>query len=177
MVEAGKHPESGLESRTADTALRRADAFSSRGARPAFVAATALNGAVALVLAGVGIDYLASTEIKPHHHDILDVDWTSLTPATRHLIMTLMKGTGLVAVVTAVSLGVLLAVPFRRREPWSRGAILLVGLTTLIPTLVGTLQVRSHTGGAAPWWPHVLLLAALGTAFWLTRDFGSRDQH
>ncbi len=141
---------------------------------PSFVAAAVLNGTVTLALLGVGLDYLTSKTIKPHHEQILDVAWSDLTPNTRELIMTLMKGTGLVAVVAAISLGVLLAIPFRRRERWSRAAILIVGGTTLVPTLIGTLEVRAKTGGAAPWWPHVAMLAALGLAFWLTRDFSSR---
>jgi len=143
-----------------------------RRTTPSFIVAALLNGAVALALFGVGIDYLTSKEIKPHHHEILDVNWADLTPNTRELIMTLMKGTGLVALITAVSMAVLLAVPFRRREAWSRPAILIVSGAALIPTLIGTIQVRARTGGAAPWWPHIVMLAALGLAFWLTRNFG-----
>jgi hypothetical protein len=84
-------------------------------------------------------------------------------------MLTLMKGTGLVGICTAVSLAVLLAVPFRAGEAWSRWAILLVGATALVPMLVGAIRMRLETGAPTPRWPHVALLAALGLAFWLTR--------
>ena len=129
--------------------------------------AAALNWLVAAVLFGVGIHYLISSTVMPHHHRILDVGWAELTPRTRLLMLTLMKGTGMMAICSAVSLAVLLAIPFRAGEPWSRWAILLVGGTALIPTLAGALRVQSETGVAVPWWPHVALLAALGVAFWL----------
>jgi hypothetical protein len=72
-----------------------------------------------------------------------------------------------------VSLAVLLTVPFQRHETWSHWAILLVGLTALVPMLIGAIRVRSATGVAVPWWPHVVLLAALGLAFGLAGDAGS----
>lgn len=136
-----------------------------------FVAAAILNWAVVAVLFGVGVHYLVSRTVMPHHLRILDVPWSDLTPPTRALILALMKGTGMVAICTAVSLAVLLAVPFRAGEPWSRWAILLVGATALIPTLAGALRLRAKTGASSAWWPHLGLLAALALAFWLTRDF------
>jgi hypothetical protein len=137
-----------------------------------FVIAAVLNWLVVGVLFGVGVHYLVATKIMPHHLRILDVAWSDLTPRTRALLLTLMKGTGMVAICTAVSLAVLLAVPFRAGEPWSRWAILLVGATALVPTLIGAVRVHIETGASSAWWPHVALLAALGLAFWLTGDFG-----
>jgi len=136
-------------------------------------AAIALNAVVALALLGVGIDYMASTEPKHHHMQVLDRPWADIDPRVQTLIMTLMKGTGLLAVSTAVSLGVLIAVPLRRRQPWSRWAVLLVAGVTLVPTLVGTFNVRAETEANAPYWPHLAMIACLGVAFWLTRDFAA----
>ena len=136
-----------------------------------FVIAASLNWLVAAVMFGVGVRYLVSTQIMPHHLRILGVAWTDLTPPTRTLMLTLMKGTGLVGICTAVALGVLLAIPFRRQEAWSYWAVLLVGLTALVPMLIGAIRVRMATGVAVPWWPHVVLLVALGLAFLLAGDF------
>ncbi len=137
-----------------------------------FVIAAVLNWLVVGTLLGVGVRYLVSGKMMTYHLRILDVAWSDLTPRTRMLMLTLMKGTGLVAVCTAVSLAVLLAAPFRAGETWSRWAILVVGATALVPTLVGALRLRRETGASSPWWPHVALLAALGLAFWLTGDLG-----
>jgi hypothetical protein len=136
-----------------------------------FLLAAILNWGVAAALAGVGIDYLTSRTLKPHHVQVLDVPWESLSPRTQSLMITLMKGTGLAAVVAAVAMAVLLCEPFRRREPWSRVALLIVSAAAIVPALIGTIQVRSETGADAPWWPHAAMLAALAAAFWLTRDF------
>lgn len=136
-----------------------------------FAIAAALNWLVVGVLFGVGVHYLIAGKLMPHHLRVLDVEWADLTPRTRALLLTLMKGTGMVAICTAVSLAVLLAVPFRAGEAWSRWAIPLVGATALVPTLIGALRLRAETGASSPWWPHVALLAALALAFWLTSDF------
>lgn len=137
-----------------------------------FAIALVLNWLIVAVMFGVGVHYLVSKQLMPYHLRILDVPWTDLTPRTRILILTLMKGTGMVGICTAVSLAVLLAIPFRGHEPWARWAILLVGATALVPMLVGAVRVRSETGASAPWWPHVALLAALTLAFWLAADLG-----
>jgi hypothetical protein len=135
-----------------------------------FAIAAGLNWMVAAVMFGVGVRYLASAQLMPHHLRILGLAWTDLPPRTRTLLLTLMKGTGLVGVCTAVSLAVLLAVPFPRHEAWSHWAILVVGLTALVPMLIGAVRMRMETGVAVPWWLHVVLLAALGVAFWLAGD-------
>jgi hypothetical protein len=135
--------------------------------------ATLLSGAVAAAMFVVGVQYLASFELMPYHLQALGVPWSQLTPGCQALLLTLMKGTGLVGVVGGVSLAVLVAVPFRRAEPWSRWAMLVVGGTVLVPTLVGALRLRMATGASSPWWPHLAMLAALGLAFWLTRGFAN----
>jgi len=135
--------------------------------------AAGLNWLVTAVMFGIGVRYLIAKEPMPHHLRILGAPWSELTPGTRTLMLTLMKGTGLVGVCTAVPLAVLLAVPFQRHETWSYWAILLVGLTALVPMLIGAIRVRSATGVAVPWWPHVALLAALGLAFGLAGGAGS----
>jgi len=135
--------------------------------------AAVLNWGVAVALFGIGIDYVRSTVPKPHHLKMLDVPWESLTPMTRLLIITLLRGTGLVAGVTGVFMGILLYEPYSRQEPWSRVAVLVAGCATLVPTLLGTIRVRRQAGPYAPMWPHFVMLAALGVAFWLNRDFGT----
>jgi Na+/melibiose symporter-like transporter len=133
--------------------------------------ATLLNWLVVAVMFGAGVHYLTSTQVMPYHQQAMDVCWTELTPRCRMLVLSLMKGTGMVGISTAVSLAVLLAVPFRRREKWSRWAILIVGATVLVPMLYGAIRLRVETGAATPWWGCAALLVILCLAFWLARDF------
>ena len=72
-----------------------------------FAIATVLNWAVAAVMLGVGVRYLIAASPMPYHVQILDVAWTELTPRTRILMLTLMKGTGMVGICTAVSMAAL----------------------------------------------------------------------
>jgi hypothetical protein len=137
-----------------------------------FAIAAVLNWLVVAVLFGVGVHYLVSRTPMPHHLQILDVPWTDLTPRTRALLLTLMKGTGMVAICTAVALAVLLAIPFRAGEAWARWAVLLVGATALVPTLLGAIRMRFETGASSAWWPHLALLAVLSLACWLSGDPG-----
>jgi len=132
--------------------------------------ATVLNWLVVGVMFGTGVHYLASTEIMSYHQEVLEVPWAEQTPGCRTLILTLMKGTGMVGVTAGVALAVLLAIPFRRREGWSRWAILLIGGTVLVPMLLGAVRLRVETGAASPWWASAALLAILCLGFWLTKD-------
>ena len=136
------------------------------------VIAACLNWLVAAAMFGVGVRYLISTELMPHHLRVLGTAWDEIPPSTRTLMLTLMKGTGLVGVSTAVSLAVLLAIPFARHESWSRWAILVVALTALIPMLIGAIRVRMETGVAVPLWPHLVGLADRALAFWLAGELG-----
>lgn len=141
-----------------------------------FLIAAVLNWGVAVALVGIGIDYMRDHNIKPHHAEMLkdgreDKQFQELTPRTQTLILTLMHGTGLLSLETGVAMAVLLTVPFRRREPWSRPALLIVAGTTLVFALIGTIKVNWETGGTAPWSPHVAMIVALAVAFVLTRDF------
>jgi hypothetical protein len=62
-----------------------------------FVIAAVLNWMVVGALFAVGIRYLASKRVMIYHLQILDVAWTDLTPRTRILMLTLMKGTAQIA--------------------------------------------------------------------------------
>lgn len=136
-----------------------------------FAIATALNWLIVAVMFGAGVYYLASTQVMPYHKQVMGVEWTELTPRCRLLMLTLMKGTGMVGILTAVSLAVLLAIPFRKRQRWSRWAILLIGATALVPMLIGAIRLRVNTGAPSPWWASAALLVILCLGFWLTRDF------
>ena len=139
------------------------------------VIATVLNWLVAAVMFGTGVHYLASTEVMPYHKEVIGVPWAELTPGCRTLILTLMKGTGMVGVTAGVSLALLLAIPFRRHEGWSRWAILVIGATVLVPMFLGAVRLRVETGAASPWWASAALLAILCLGFWLTKGLGRAE--
>jgi hypothetical protein len=95
--------------------------------------------------------YLFRSEFMPYHAAALGVAWSRLDPAFQALFLALMRvcGGGWLAVAAAMT--VLLAVPFRRNEPWSRWALPLVALCAAVPTLYATLLVKSRTPASPPW--------------------------
>jgi hypothetical protein len=95
--------------------------------------------------------YLFRSEFMPYHAAAVGVEWPQLNPSFQALFLALMRvcGGGWLAVAAAMT--VLLAVPFRRNEPWSRWAIPLVALCAAVPTLYATLLVKSRTPASPPW--------------------------
>lgn len=136
-----------------------------------FAIAVFLNLLVVVGELLMGIYYLLASEITPYHKQVIDVDWNDLTLRCQDLILTLMKGTGLAGIVIAVSIGILLAVPFGRRENWSRWAILAIGSVSLVPMLIGSLRLYLRGGATFPCWANATLLVFIITAFLLTKDF------
>ena len=128
-----------------------------------------LNLFVAFVSSLLGVLYLFSSEITYYHKEIIGVAWETLAPGVQTLLIILLKGTGDAALVTGVTIAILTFIPFRRqREPWSRWAILLIGLTFLLPMLIGAVYLAITTGAPSPWWLNATLIASLFIAFFLS---------
>ncbi|MBU2548066.1 MAG: hypothetical protein KKB20_06645 [Proteobacteria bacterium] len=131
-----------------------------------------------IVLAGflMGASYLARSEITSYHKEVIGVDWAGLAPGVQKLLVILMKGTGDAALVAAVSIGILLLIPFRRRENWARWAILIIGLTLLVPMLIGAVYLASTTGASSPWWLNAVLMLFLIVGFLLSGELNRRPR-
>ncbi len=102
-------------------------------------------------LLGFGLMYLLRSEFMPYHAAAVGTSWTQLRPEFQALFLALMKVCGGGWLAAAASLSVLVLIPFRRNEPWSRWAIPLVGLCWAVPTLYATLMLKARTGAATPW--------------------------
>ena len=126
------------------------------------------------ILSGViiGLVYLLSPEIMPYHQRAIGVAWKDLEPRLQLVLLTLLKGTGLGTLMTSLALGVLLIIPFRRGEKWSRWAIFVLGLGMLLPGFYFALKLYLITGVLTPW-PIILLLVGLILAgFFLSGEIG-----
>ena len=95
--------------------------------------------------------YLFRSEFMPYHSAAIGVGWTQLDPKFQTLFLALMRVCGGGWLAVAAALTILLAVPFRRNEPWSRWAIPLIALCAAVPTLYATLLVKSKTPASPPW--------------------------
>jgi hypothetical protein len=113
---------------------------------------------IALAEVGVGLRYLLSPRIMWYHQQALGVRWADLAPREQMVLIALLKGTGLCALITGLTMGTLLFLPFRRGESWARWVIAGLSLSTLVPATWEAVTLAAATGAATPW---PLLLAAI----------------
>jgi hypothetical protein len=125
-----------------------------------------------IVLSGtlVGLSYIVRPDMTHYHLEVIGVDWSSLAPGVQTLLLVLMKGTGDAALTASLAIALFLLIPFRRGESWSRWAILLVGLTLLVPMLIGAVYLAFTTGASSPWWLNAGALVILLAGFFLSAD-------
>src|SRR3954462_11668598 len=88
---------------------------------------------IAVAEVSVGLRYSFSPTIMPYHQQALGVSWADLAPREQMVLLALLRGTGLCALVTGITMGTLLFIPFRRGERWTRWAVAGLSLTTLVP--------------------------------------------
>ena len=130
-----------------------------------------LNLLVALVSLLVGISYLVSSGMTSYHMQVIGFDWDRLSPGVQTLLLILKKGTGDACVLAGLAISILLFIPFRRRESWSRWAILTIGYAFYVPMLGGAVYLTFTTGASSPWWLNAIMLLMLTIGFFITGDF------
>jgi hypothetical protein len=113
---------------------------------------------IAVAEIAVGLRYLLSPRIMSYHQQALGVSWSDLAPREQMVLIALLRGTGLCALITGMTLTTLLLIPFRRGEPWARWAIAGLSLFTLVPATWEAVTLAAATGATTPW---PFLLAAI----------------
>ena len=115
-----------------------------------------------------GLMYLLRPEFMPYHAAAIGISWAQLRPEFRALFLALLRVCGGGWLAGAASLSVLIFIPFRRSQPWSRWAIPLVGLCSAVPTLYATLMLKARTGAATPWFAPAATILLLVIGFLLS---------
>ena len=129
--------------------------------------AFACFGLVCLAAFIVGVRYLAGSQIMPYHQQAMGVSWEEMMPSAQVQTLNYMRAGGLGFLVVAVSMGFLLAVPFRRGEGWARWALAAVALTYTVGMCCFILDITNRTTAAPPLWPMVAAVAVTFTGFFL----------
>lgn len=120
----------------------------------------------------MGLVYTFSPEIRPYHQRVIGMRWEDLDPNLKMLLLALLRGAGVGGLITGLSIGILLFIPFRRGETWSRWAITALGLVSLTPALYYTLSLKFSTGASTPWIPALFLIVFLILGFLLSNNLG-----
>jgi hypothetical protein len=113
-------------------------------------AALVCYGIVALSSLVSGAAYLLRWTFMPYHRQAVGLPWHELDPRMQALLLALMRGTGGGFVAAGLALAIMLALPFRDGEGWSRWALALVGAAATLPSLYATVSIRLRTGARPP---------------------------
>jgi hypothetical protein len=108
--------------------------------------------------------YLLRGRAMPYHLEAMGCTWDEVPPGSQLVVVALMRAAGsaylalssMMGAVTVLGLG---------RVPWANGALLVGGLTLLVPLAAVVAQVRRQTGAHSPIVSTVSGLVVLVAAF------------
>jgi hypothetical protein len=95
--------------------------------------------------------YLFMPQFMPYHADAVKMQWDAVAKEFQILILALMRTCGGGWLATAIGMSFILFIPFRKDLRWANLALLLVGLTAAVPSLIATLLVQFNTTASPPW--------------------------
>jgi hypothetical protein len=95
--------------------------------------------------------YLFRPEFMPYHEVAVGREWTEIDPSIQVLILALMRVSGGAFLTTSIALLFLMLVPLRNGKSWPFLAIPMIGLATLIPSMVATFSVKFNTPANPPY--------------------------
>ncbi|MBN2175086.1 MAG: hypothetical protein JW731_13210 [Bacteroidales bacterium] len=110
---------------------------------------------------GFAMVYLFRPEYMPYHAIAVDIPWEELTPGIQVLILALMRVAGGGWLATSVSITFFLVARKKYKSPFFSYALVLVGISALVPTLIATLFVKFNSPANPPWIAAVLGIAIL----------------
>ncbi len=115
-----------------------------------FIAAFVCYALSSLISMIFGIIYLVRSQFMPYHQEALGKPWEELDHRLQAILLGLMRVVGGGFLATGLSVAILLLIPFRAGETWSRIAIPSIGLVFALPTLYATIFIRSRTKAHTP---------------------------
>lgn len=124
-------------------------------------------GLVAVASLAVGVHYLLADQIMSYHLQAMNTTWEMMTAGQRIMTLSFMRAGGLGFLISGLALAILLAVPFRRGESWSRWALAAIATvdTALMTANIFNLQMNSLANPPLAPTAFALALSLAGFAF------------
>ena len=122
-----------------------------------------------------GLIYTFSGEFLPFHSDAVGRAWVSLSEPEQTLYLGMMRTEGAGFLAAATAIGILLFIPFRRREIWSFWAIALIGIVEHIPSMIGAYNTTQSTPASSPWQLNLLGVVLLLIGLYLALKSKSKS--
>lgn len=98
-----------------------------------------------------GLVYTLRDSYLPYHAAATSYAWHELAPGVRILFQAMLNGAGSLMLLTALTLILLLMIPFRRNERWCFWAIPLIGISAMLITIRSAVLVDLLTPSNPPW--------------------------
>ena len=98
-----------------------------------------------------GIVYAIRDNYMSYHAEATAYAWQDLEPGMQVLFLAMLNGSGSLMLLTALSLILLLAIPFRNNERWSFWAIPLIGISAISIAIRAAVLVDFNTAANPPW--------------------------
>jgi len=129
----------------------------------------------ALILLAFGVRYFFADRLMPYHAETLGLARDGLSAAYSIVFVTLYRATGAGMLVIGITIIVLLAVPFRDRQAWSRWALTAIGVIYGGLSLYLTLALQAETSAFVPWPGPAVAVVTIIAAHFLATGIG-QDQ-
>lgn len=113
---------------------------------------------VALVSVVGGLYYFFAPELMPYHQEVIGMDWEEVDPQFQLMFLALLHGGGLGMFTQGLALIILLTIPFRKGEAWTRWAIPAIILPNNIFLLYTTLYLKLTMQASTPWQLFIITL-------------------
>lgn len=121
-----------------------------------------------------GLIYIVSQQYMSYHADITGLAWNEVPEEFQSLILALLHGGGIGSFTSGLAIFVLVIIPFRNSQKWSRYAIVCIGLAGTIPLLFVLLSLGVRLD-APPFPLTVLAILLLLTGFILSSELNNSN--
>jgi hypothetical protein len=123
-----------------------------------------------LIVASVAVVYLFTPQLLPYQEAAIGASWSELNEGLQVQFLSLLKVCGGGYLFTAISLAVLLWIPFRNGEQWARWAIPAIGIPAILIVNYAGLTIILNTPGRPP-----LIAGPIAIGFFLIGLFLSSE--
>ncbi|MDX2369080.1 MAG: hypothetical protein QNK36_11865 [Colwellia sp.] len=98
-----------------------------------------------------GLIYATSESYMTYHVAATTYAWQELAPGVQVLFRAMLNGAGSLMLLTALTLILLLIIPFRQNQRWCFWAIPLIGISAMLTTIRAAVLVDINTPSNPPW--------------------------
>lgn len=98
-----------------------------------------------------GLIYVTTPRFMPYHAEALGVAWEDLPANYQGFLLGVLKAMGAGSIAVSVALVILLVIPFRQGQAWSRWAVPVIGMIFTALTAYAAFTIDMRTPASPPW--------------------------